>query len=124
MLNPYAPDYAQHLDGLLEQTQDDDLLRDNILLAQAKLADDEQLRAEKLGKIHEQYSQTDGGTMAMYELALLKISLWRQQQDSNAEQKKKYLEEARATLTSFINSYPNHFCTEQVKNNLAGLPAS
>jgi hypothetical protein len=124
MLNPHAPDYAQHLDGLLEQTEDGDPLRDNILLAQAKLVADEQLRAEKLGKIHEEYSQTDAGTMALYELALLKISLWRQQPDSNTELKKKYLEDARATLTSFINSYPNHFCTEQVKNNLAGLPAS
>jgi len=124
MLNPHAPDYSQHLDGLLEQTQDGDPLRDNILQAQAKLVADEQLRAEKLDKIHEQYSQSDGGIMALYELALLKISLWRQQPDSNAELKKKYLEDARATLMSFINSYPNHFCTEQVKNNLAGLPAS
>jgi hypothetical protein len=124
MLNPHAPDYPQHLDGLLEQTEDGDPLRDNILLAQAKLVPDEQLRAEKLSKIHDQYSQTDGGTMALYELGLLKISLWRQQPDSNAEFKKKYLEDARATLTSFINLYPNHFCTEQVKNNLAGLPAN
>jgi len=124
MLNPHAPNYPQHLDGLLEQTEEGDPLHDNILLAQAKLVADEQLRAEKLGKIHKQYNQTDGGTMALYELGLLKISLWRQQPDSNAELKKKYLEDARATLTSFINSYPNHFCAEQVKNNLAGLPAN
>ena len=123
-LNPYAPLYPQHLDRLLEQTEDGDPLRDNILLAQAKLEADEQLRAEKLDKIHKQYSQTDGGAMALYELCLFKISLWRQQPDSNAELKKKYLEDARATLTSFINSYADHFCTEQVKNNLAGLPAA
>ena len=123
-LNPHAPDYAQHLDRLLEQTEDGDPLRDNILLARAKLIADEQLRAEKLSEIHEEYSRTDSGIMALYELGLLKISLWRQQADSNAEMKKQYLEQARATLTSFIDSYPDHFCAEQVKNNLAGLPAN
>ena len=124
MLNNYAPEYPQHLDMLLEQTEDGDPLRDNILLAQAKLIADEQLRAENLSEIHKGYSQTDGGAMALYELGLLKISMWRQQAESNTEQKKKYLEQARATLTSFINSYPNHFCAEQVKNNLAGLPVN
>ncbi|MHC4323227.1 MAG: MFS transporter [Planctomycetota bacterium] len=124
MLNPHASDYPQQLDGLLEQTEDGDRLRDNILLAQAKLIEDEQLRAEKIGEIHNKFSRTDGGTMALYELGLLKISLWRQQDESNAELKKKYLEEARATLASFINLYPGNFCAEQVKKNLAGLPAN
>lgn len=124
MLNPYAPDYAQHLDGLLEQTEDGDRLADNILLAQAKLVADEQLRAEKLSEIHKEYDQTDGGTMALYELGLLKIRLWRQKDESNLELKKKYLEEARATLTSFINLYPDNFCAGQVKKNLAGLPTN
>jgi hypothetical protein len=124
MLNPHASDYAQQLNGLLEQTADGDPLRDNILLAQAKLIADEQLRAEKLSEIYKEYSKADGGGMALYELGLLKISFWRQQDESNAEQKKKYLEEARSTLTEFISSYPNHFCVGQVKNNLAGLPAN
>jgi hypothetical protein len=124
MLNPHAPDYPQHLDGLLEQTEDGDPLRDNILLAQAKLVADEQLRAEKLDKIHKEYCRTDAGTMALYELGLLKISMWRQKDDSNAELKKSCLEQARATLMSFIGSYPDHFCAEQVRNNLAGLPAN
>jgi hypothetical protein len=124
MLNPHAPDYAQHLDGLLEQTEDGDRLRDNILLAQAKLVDDEQLRAEKLSEIHKEYSKADGGGMALYELGLLKISFWRQRDESDTEQKKKYLEEARSTLTDFISSYPNHFCAEQVNKNLENLPAN
>lgn len=123
-LNPHTPDYAQYLDGLLEQTEDGDPLSDNILLAQAKLEPDELLRAEKLSDIHTKYSRTDDGAMALYELGLLKIGFWRQLDDSNAELKKKYLEDARSTLTSFINSYPDHFCLEQVKNNLAGLPAN
>ena len=123
-LNPHAPDYAQYLDVLLEQTEDGDPLRDNILLAQTKLILDDLLRAEKLSEIHTQYNRTDGGAMALYELGLLKISFWRQQNESNAELKKKYLEDAKSILTSFISSYPDHFCVEQVKNNLAGLPAS
>jgi len=92
--------------------------------SKAKLVPDEQLRAEKLGEIHKQYGQTDAGTMALYELGLLKISLWRQQPESNAELKKKYLEEAKATLMSFISSYPDNFCAEQVKKNLEDLPTN
>jgi hypothetical protein len=124
MLNPHASDYAQHLDGLLEQTEDGDRLRDNILLAQAKLVADEQLRAEKLSELHKECSQTDAGMLALYELGLLKISLWRQQDESNAELKKKHLEEAKATLSSFISLYPTSFYAEQVKKNLDGLPAT
>lgn len=124
ILNPHVSEYSQHLDGLLEQTEDGDPLRDNILLAQAKLIDDELRRAEKFSEIHKKYDKTDGGTMALYELGLLRISLWRQQNESNAELKKKRLEQARATLTSFISLYPNSFCTEQVKKNLAGLPSN
>ena len=124
MLNPHAPDYAQHLDGLLEQTGEGDRLRDNILLAQAKLIADEQLRAEKLSELHKQYSQTDAGMLALYELGLLKISLWRQQDESNKELKKKYLDEARATLSSFTTLYPKSFYADQIKKNLDSLPAS
>lgn len=123
LLNPHAPDFAQHLEGLLEQTRDGDRLRDNIELAQAKIVADELLRAEKLSEVHEHYRQTDAGRLALYELGLLKISLWRQQDEVNVEIKKKYLEEARATLTSFIDLYPESFHTEQVRINLDGLPA-
>ena len=63
MLNPHTSDYTQHLVGLLEQTENGDRLRDNILLAQAKLVADEQLRAEKLSEIHKEYGQTDAGTV-------------------------------------------------------------
>jgi hypothetical protein len=123
MLNPHASGYAQQLDGLLEQTEEGDKLRDDILLAQAKLVADEQLRAEKLAELHNQYKQTDAGMLALYELGLLKIGMWRQYNDSNAELKKKYLEETRATLMSFVSLYPESRYAEQVKKNLDGLPA-
>ncbi|MBN1805245.1 MAG: hypothetical protein JW837_08350 [Sedimentisphaerales bacterium] len=122
MLNSYASDYSQHLDGLLEQMDDKDRLRDNILLAQAKLLPDEQLRADKLSQLHREFGKTDGGMMALYELGLLKIGLY--QAEQSPEQKKKYLNDARATLESFIKLYPASFCAEQVKKNLDGLPGN
>jgi hypothetical protein len=124
MLNPHLSNYTRRLDELLGQMGERDRLRDNILLAQTKLIADEQLRAEKLGQLHEQFQNTDGGMQALYELALLKIHLWRQRSDSNLEQKKKYLADARATLTSFIEKYPDSFCAEQVRKNLDDLPTN
>ncbi|MFA5239188.1 MAG: hypothetical protein WC476_05700, partial [Phycisphaerae bacterium] len=121
MLNPHAADdYARSLDELLEQMTGDDPLRDNVLLAQVGLVADEQLRAEKLSKLHKKFRDSDGGMQALYELARLKISLY--QSESNPEYKKKYLAEARALLTDFISLYPDSFSTEQAKKNLENLP--
>ncbi len=122
MLNSYAPDYSQRLDRLLEQMDDKDRLRDNILLAQAKLIADEQLRTEKLSRLHKEFDKTDGGMLALYELGLLKIGLYQNEPDS--EQKKKYLADARTTLQNFINLYPSSYCAEQVKKNLESLPGN
>jgi hypothetical protein len=124
MLNPHAPDYAERLDRLLQQADNNDPLRDNILLARTRLVADDQLRAERLGRLHEELQDTDGGMQALYELAILKIHLWRQQSDSNLQQKKKYLADARATLTSFLSLYPDSICAEQVRKNLDDLPAA
>ena len=122
MMNPNNPSYADELEQLLLQMGKTDPLRDNVLLAQVKLILDEQLRAQRLFELHRQYANTDGGMMALYELALLKIHFWRQQDDTNAERKKQYLIDARATLNSFIRMYPSSFCAEQVAKNLASLP--
>lgn len=122
MLNPHALDYSQRLDRLLEQMDDKDRLRDNILLDQAKLIADRQLRSEKLSSLHKDFGKTDGGMLALYELGLLKIGLY--QSETGPELKKKYLADARATLQSFIELYPASFCAEQVKKNLEGLPGN
>jgi hypothetical protein len=123
MLNPHiGGDYARGLDELLEQMSDSDPLRDNILLAQVKLVADEQLRAEKLAQLHKKFQDTDGGMQALYELVRLKIGLY--QSESNPEQKKKYLADARALLTNFISLYPDSFCAEQAKKNLDDLPTN
>ncbi len=124
MLNPYGPDYADRLDELLEEMGKNDPLRDNVLLARVKLLPDEQLRAERLAELHQKYKTTDGGMQALYELALLKIHFWRQQDESNVEQKKQYLADARTALNDFLKMYPDSFGAEQVRKNLESLPAS
>lgn len=124
MLNPHSLEYTRQLDELLTQMDEDEPLRDNVLLAQAKLVADEQLRAEKLAQLHKKFQDTDGGMQALYELGLLKRRRWSQQDDSNVELKKKLLAETRATLTNFISLYPDSFCAEQVKKILDDLPSN
>jgi hypothetical protein len=123
-LNQHTLNYPQQLERLFQQTKDGAPIRDNILLAQAKLIDNEQIRAEKLTELHQEYQDTDGGIQALYELGLLKISFWRQQDESEPQLKKKCLDEAKAILTSFISLYPDSVYVEQVKRNLDGLPAN
>jgi hypothetical protein len=121
MLNPHdSADYARGLNELLAQMGSNDPLRDKVLLAQVKLIADEQLRAEKLSQLYEKYQDSDGGMQALYELARLKIGLY--QSESNPEYKKKYLADARAVLTSFMEKYADSFWAEQVKKNLENLP--
>jgi outer membrane protein assembly factor BamD (BamD/ComL family) len=120
-LNPHTPDYAAALKDLLRNIGTNSSLVDNILLAEVMLIADEQLRAEKLAELHQKFQNTDAGSQALYELGRLKIAQW-QQSEAKSEQKKKYLTEARETLTRFIKLYPNSFYTEQVKENLENLP--
>jgi len=122
MLNPHSSDYTDQLNDLLGQIGPGDPLRDNILLAQRKMIADERLRAEKLAQLHNKFQDTDGGIEALYELGLLKIRQWRNQDESNVEQKKKYLAQARTSLTNYIKLYPDSCLTEQVGKNLAELP--
>ncbi|MHC4067992.1 MAG: tetratricopeptide repeat protein [Planctomycetota bacterium] len=122
MLNPHDSDYAWQLEQLLSVMPKNDPLRDNVLLAQIKLIADELLKTEKLDQLHNDFADTDGGIEALYELGLLKIRLWRQQNQENAEQKKNYLSQARDTLTNFIGLYPNGIYSEQVRKNLENLP--
>lgn len=124
MLNQYAQQYSTHLDNLLMQINDNDPLYDNIMLAQIKLIADEQMRTEKLYQLHKEFQKTDGGMQALYELALLRINLWRQQSDSNPEQKKKCLTQVRTTLENFINLYPDSFCAKQAEKKLNDLPSN
>jgi hypothetical protein len=122
MLNAHASDYEQQLDRLLKEVGESKPLRDNIELARTKLIADDQLRGVELSKLHEQFSAKDGGIEALYELALLKKNMWHGQEESNSEQRKKSLAEARAILTKFIELYPNSIFTGQAKEILDNLP--
>ena len=121
MLNPHGLEYAQQLDTLLSLSGEQDGLRDNLLLARAKLLADDQARSERLSQLNREYQNTDGGMQALYELTRLKIRLYQQEDDSAAE-KRKRLAEARDMLTSFTNLYPDSFYVEQVQRNLEDLP--
>jgi hypothetical protein len=116
MLNPYSLEYEQQLDLLLAQTGEKDGLRDNILLAQAKLIADDQHRAERLGELNRQYQNTDGGMQALYELTRLNIRLYQR------ESKRANLVLARDMLTHFLSLYPGSFYAPQAKKNLDDLP--
>jgi len=115
-LNPHSLEYGEQLALLLTQTGDKDGLRDNLLLAQAKLIADNQRRAERLSELSRAFQNTDGGVQALYELTLLNLRLYQE------DPKKENLQQAWKMLTSFVNVYPDHFYTAQVKKNLAALP--
>ena len=121
-LNPHNRFFSGQLDQLLKQMGKKDPLFDNVVLAKTKLIADEQLRAESLSQLHKKFKKTDGGMLALYESGLLKKRLWLQQDKSAPEQKKIYLAETRAILTSFISLYADAFCIEQVKKMLDNLP--
>jgi hypothetical protein len=123
LLNPHSIEYGAKLQKLLDQTPENDGLRDNILLARAKLIVDEQLCAETLAKLQKQFAGKDGGIEALYELALLKRRFWSQLDPAEIEQKKQALVEARAAFEKFIQLYPDSIFTEQAKTNLENLPS-
>ncbi len=123
MINSHSLDYPQQLNTLLRQTDENHPLRDNILFAEAKLESKEDIRIQKLGELHKQYTNTDGGMQAFYELAFTDFTRWRQQDKSNTELKTKYKEEARTALSNFISFYPESFYIEQAKKYLDEIQA-
>jgi hypothetical protein len=124
MLNPHSLEYGQQLDTLFAQTGQEDGLRDNVLLAQAKLIPDDQRRAERLSELNREYQNTDGGMQALYELTRLKIRQYQEEDGSDRDKKRRFLTEARDMLTSFISLYPGSFYVEPVERNLENLPKS
>ncbi len=123
MLNPHIEEYSWYLEELLAEIDEKDPLRDNVLLAQARLIADGETRAEKLSELHKKFGDTDGGTRALYELALLKTSLWREQDESETERKKTLLADAHDVLSKFVSLYPESIYTAQARKNLEDLPA-
>ncbi len=122
MLNPHTAGYQLQLDELLNETKDKDPLRDNIQLEQICLIADMQLRAEELSKLHKEYKDRDGGVQAYYDLALLKIGLWRQQDQADTARRESLLTQARDSLSDFIKLYPDNFRTDNAREILSNLP--
>jgi len=120
MLNRHSVDYNSELNKLLGHQDVDDPLRDNVLLALAKLLNSEEQRAERFMELHRKFQKSDGGVQALYELARLRIGQY--QSASSPEQKQKYLGQARVLLTGFLTIYPGSFWSEQVQKVLDGLP--
>lgn len=120
MLNPYDGLYESHLDTLLQEMPADDGLRDNILLAKALLINDLYERSQALTKLIETYPQHDAGIRAVYDLALIKVQLWKYPQNSD-DVKQQLLQEAEDILTGFIEAHPNNPHTEQARVLLESL---
>ena len=121
ILNPYSIGYEKNLDRLLPQTEKDQSLQDNILLAKAMLITDTTHRSGMLKELSEKFVKTDGGIHAMYELAMLKIGLWKEAQNGKKEA---HLSDARAVLTGFIGQYPKSIFSEQARTMLENLPVA
>jgi hypothetical protein len=116
-------DYPRQLDGLIAETDKKSPLRDNVLLAKIMLIPDAQLKGAQLKELGEKFGNTDGGTQAVYELGLLKVSLWKDPQASEAD-KKTYLADARAILTGFIALYPKSTFSAHAQTMLDSLPTA
>jgi len=123
MLNPHTIRYRTDLDVLLAGMDKDDPLRDNVLLEKIRLIPDEQLRAAEYERLHKQFPDRDGGIAAIYDLAMLKISFWRQEDQDSAERKKELLTQARETLKDLIQMYPDNHLTERAQQTLVRLPS-
>lgn len=124
MLNPHASDYESNLNKLVVEMDNDDPLRDNVLLEKTRLIADERLRAEEYAALHNRFSNTDGGIAGFYDLALLKISFWRQQDQDDTQRKKELLIEARAALSEFVKMYPDNYRTNLARQTLNKLPTA
>ena len=123
ILNPYSLNYDQQLNDLLAETEQNDPLRDNLLLARARIMTDVQVRAKALREISETYRQTDGGLQALYQYGMLKVRQWKEIQEEGP-QKKDTLLEARQMLSRFVEAYPDSFYSEPALQMLNSLPQS
>ncbi len=120
ILNRHGRDYALQIDKLLDESEDGDALKDNLLLAKIKLIPDMQMRARQLRELSNQYPNTDGGTEAMYVIGILNVQLWNSP-DTGGEDKAAYLREARAILSSFVKDHPDSIFSVEASTVLESL---
>jgi hypothetical protein len=123
LLNHHSLEYPEQLDALLDETEKNDPLRDNILLARILPLGDSPSKAKQLEELSGKFANTDGGVEALYELAMLNIRLQKVPETSE-EKKKQYLTEARDILTGLIKMYPKSILAAQAKTMLERLPVA
>jgi hypothetical protein len=122
-LNPYALDYETQLNVLQGEIAKDDPLQDNIMLAKALLIFDAHERTAVLSELAQTYPGRDGGIRALYEKALTLLSMWKDSR-LDADTRRSLLEDLRATLTDFLESYRNSIYADQITQILNSLPSA
>lgn len=123
MLNPYGADYRSRLAEFGQRLKAADPLADNVALALALQLRDQQERAAALKSITELHPNTDGGIQALYELGRLRVAMWKEMPEKEAEKRLQLLADSRAALTRFVQSYPTSIWAERAKSLLEGLPS-
>jgi hypothetical protein len=121
ILNPHGLDYLSKLEGLLREMPENDPLRDNILLAQIMDVKKTKQRHQMLAELIERFPETDAGIRAHYELARVKVQLWKEPQTSE-ENRRQLLAETRTLLTDFLARHPDSIFADAARELLNTLP--
>lgn len=121
-LNPYRLDYDAKLTTLLAGMEENDLLRNYILLALALIQQDPAVRLQKLTELTTVAPPScDAAIQAQYEIALIKIGIWKNPQTAQ-DAKKAALNESHIILTQLTTLHSGTLWADQAKTFLASLP--
>ena len=82
---------------------------------------DMEMKHKLLKDLSENFSKTDGGIQALYELGLVNVKLWKDHRQDGPE-KQKHLADTRQILKTFIESHPESIFTEHAQFMLNSLP--
>jgi hypothetical protein len=121
ILNPHSLDYVAKLDDLLKEMPADDPLRDNVLLGRILWIEDAKQRQQMLAELIAQFPDADAGVRARYELALVKVQLWKDPLISD-QVRGQLLAETRTLLTDFLSQFPESIYADQARDLLNTLP--
>ena len=114
-------DYVSKLDGLLKEMTPNDPFRDNVLLGKILCVEDAKQRQQMLAELIVQFPESDGGIRARYELALVKLQLWKDPLISD-QTRQQLLAETRTLLTDFLRQFPDSIFADQARELLDTLP--
>ncbi len=120
-LNPHGMEYTLQLDDLLAQIPQDSPLLDNVWLEKIMLIEDAKQQQQMLAELAEKYPETDGGIRALYQLALVKIQLWKEPEISE-KLKQQLLTETQNLLNDLVQKYPDDIFAERAREMLTSLP--